>query len=478
MKAPLNFLNFNPKIIPFQERVLYHFDRWNFLADSLLMLFSGTIGSAKSTLAAHIAVRHCLRHAGARGVVGRQKMPDVKRTIRKEIIDHMKGAFVEAPTMTALNAGNGDYYFNKSDNVIYFANGSQIMFMSWHEAEWEKFRSLNISFFIIEEGTENREKHWPVVDALTSRLGRQSHIDVNFGIIMTNPDGPEHECYLMFIDGAEEYRGRKILKKGNRLTFFSKSCENPKLKPWYIESLRRQYPLKMAQRLLDGEWVSIKGHTIYSHYDQLTHYKKESYQINFANPIHFSFDFNIGEGKPMSMCFFQYIDDVFHFFAEVVVEGADTEELLLEAAGRGHFDHRAKYFYHGDAAGKAKHSASKRSDYDIIENFLSNYRTPDGEKREYIKQVPNSNPPVRTRHNTVNAYCLNGLKEVRLYVWACETLDKAFRLTNLKNGGQYVEDDSKPYQHVGTAAGYGICETLRRIAIDKELERRKDFRPN
>lgn len=427
------------------------------------MLLSGTIGSAKSALASHIAVFHCLTWSNARIVVGRQKMPDTKRTIRKEIVDHLKKALIEAPTMRALKEGKAHYFFNKADNIIYFVNGSEIIFVSWYDADWEKFRSLNISGFIIEEATENKEKHWPIYRALSMRLWRQPHVPVNFGILLTNPDGPEHQCYVNFIEDADVVKPRDILRKDNRLTFFSRTADNPFIAKGYIRELRKQLPKKEAERMLDGEWVSIRSNVIYSHYDPLKQYKKEQYQINYNYPIHFSFDFNIGDGKPMSMCFFQYVDDVFHVFAEVIVEGADTQELLTEAAERGHFDYNVKFIYHGDASGKAKHSASKISDYDIIEKFLANYRPPDQVKRIYEKQVRQSNPPVRTRHNLINTYCLNGLDEVRLYVWACKTVDKALRLTKLKDGGKYIEDDSKPYQHVGTALGYGVCEVIRRI---------------
>lgn len=450
--------NFNPQKIPFQERGLYHFHQWDHEQGPFIGLFSGTIGSAKTSLGVEIAVDHCLENKGARIVVGRQKMPDVRRTIRKEVLDYIKNSFNEAPNMRALRLypKKYHYFFNQQDNTIYWSNNSEIMFISWHDADWEKFRSLNISGFLIEEATENKEKHWPVVRNLIQRLGRQPHVKSNWGILLTNPDGPEHDCYEFFIEGADKYRGEKILKKNNRFTFFSKTSENPFIPDWYIKQLRKDLPAKEAERMLDGKWVSIRGNVIYSHYDSLKQYKKEEYKLDLNHPIHFSFDFNIGENKPMSMCFFQYIDDVFHFFAEVVVAGADTEELLQEAAALGHFDHDVKYYYHGDASGKRKTSNNKKSDYDIIEKFLDNYRTPKGEKRKYVKKVKLSNPPVRERHNDVNTYCLNGLYEVRLFVYNCPTIDKALRLTKLKKGGNYIEDDSKPYQHVGTALGYGV----------------------
>jgi len=39
-------------------------------------------------------------------------------------------------------------------------------------------------------------------------------------------------------------------------------------------------------------------------------------------------------------------------------------------------------------------------------------------------------------------------------------LAEGFSLTKLKDGAQYIEDDSKRYQHITTAAGYGICSVL------------------
>jgi hypothetical protein len=56
-----------------------------------------------------------------------------------------------------------------------------------------------------------------------------------------------------------------------------------------------------------------------------------------------------------------------------------------------------------------------------------------------------------------NGQFKNANGKVNLFVdKGCKTLEKGFRLTKLKPGGQYIEDDSKPYQHITTAAGYGI----------------------
>jgi len=76
--------------------------------------------------------------------------------------------------------------------------------------------------------------------------------------------------------------------------------------------------------------------------------------------------------------------------------------------------------------------------------------------------LPLSNGPIRKRHNAVNAFCLNDKAKRRLFVYKdAPTADEGLRLTQLKKGGQYIEDDSKRYQHISTAIGYGLQAAIR-----------------
>jgi hypothetical protein len=38
-------------------------------------------------------------------------------------------------------------------------------------------------------------------------------------------------------------------------------------------------------------------------------------------------------------------------------------------------------------------------------------------------------------------------------------VDKGLRLTKMKHGAGFIEDDSDPWQHVTSAVGYGIYQT-------------------
>ena len=131
-------------------------------------------------------------------------------------------------------------------------------------------------------------------------------------------------------------------------------------------------------------------------------------------------------------------------------------------------DFDVAYQIHGDATGAARSTNSKQSNYDVINQYLANYKNKNGLKLNYQVLVPRSNPPVRTRHNIVNAYCLNAKGEHRLFVYQkCKTLHEGMKLTALKKGAEYIEDDSKEYQHATTSCGYCVVYTSNNKVIIK-----------
>lgn len=250
-----------------------------------------------------------------------------------------------------------------------------------------------------------------------------------------------------------------------RHVYYSVTADNPFLPDWYIKQLEDELDPKMALRMIHGKWVEISGEVIYHNYSRNRNYKDEPYRVDSKEDIHWTFDFNIADGKPMSSTLYQYIDKKFHFYDEIIVHGARTEDICDDAAARGLIDTQQHIHIHGDQTGKRRDTRSKKSDYDIIEKFLANYtymQDGDEKKLNFSMEVPRSNPPIRERHNKFNAMCGNAKGVVRLFVYnTCKILDEGCRLTKLKKGGSYIEDDSKAYQHVTTAAGYGIWYNLK-----------------
>lgn len=422
--------------LPGQMAVIQNITHADYSIGMHEILLSGSVGSTKSLLLAHLAIKHCWEYPRARVLAGRRSTPDLRLTIWNKMIEHLEGSLIEG----------FHYFLNNSRLEIKFRNGSEIICRSWADGMYQKLRSLELSAAIIEELSENTEDDKQAYDEIKMRIGRLPHIKENWLAAATNPDEPDGWIYKHFMLSQPH---------PTRHVFYSNTKENPYLPPQYIEQLERDLDPLMVRRMVYGEWLSIAGNNIYYAYSA-ENKRKQKYEINPQYPVILSWDFNIALEKPISMACMQYIGDVFHIFNEVVIDGARTADTIDELENKGILKKEWRYYICGDAAGKHKDTRAGRSDYDIIISEM--------QKRglTFEFHVPPSNPSVRNRHNKVNAYCLNAKNERRLFVYEdAPTVDEGFRLTKLRPGANYIEDDSKRYQHISCAAGYAIMfETL------------------
>lgn len=434
IKSDSYLTEFNPQVIPWQWQAIKAWNNFDYSKGTHEIMYSGSVGSAKSILAAHQAIVHCLQNPKARVLLGRKALPDLKATIYQKITEHIEPCLREGI----------DYYTNTSTAFVKFKNGSEIISRSWSDRKYKKVRSLELSGAIIEEASENEDDEKEIYTEIKMRLGRLPHIKQNFIICCTNPDSPSHWLYKYFIESNSP----------TRHVFYSITTDNPFLPPQYINQLKEDLDPKMAERMIYGKWIEIAAETIYHAYKKENNFRNKSFTIMPGFPVSICFDFNIGLGKPMSACAFQFINGTFHIFQEWIVEGANTSQMCDEIAASGILEEGKRFHIHGDATGKARSTKSIHSDYDIITKFFSNYKLG---SLDWKMNVPNSNPPIRKRHNIVNSYCENALGQHRMIVYKdCPTLDEGLRLVSFKKGGQLIEDDSKSYQHVTTALGYGM----------------------
>jgi hypothetical protein len=395
-------------------------------------LLSGSVGSSKSLTLAHVLTTHAIMYPGAKVGLGRLALPQLKATLCMKIREHLEGTGV-------------DYKYHYSTGDFQFSNGSMMKAVSWADANLAKLGSMEFSCFGIEELTETKEPG--PYDVILQRTNRVPHVKEPFVISATNPDSPSHWAY------------EKLIMSKNPLVkvFYSNTFDNPYLPKSYIEQLKSRLDEKMAQRMIYGRWIEIATEVVYYSYSN-ENFRPTDYEIDLRYPIRIHYDFNIGDGKPLSVVFSQYIKekDEWHFFDEIIVDGQRTLDSLDEAASRGLLDHDQLYLIHGDATGSSRDTRSKLSDYEQIDKFLSNYQVK-GRKMRFRLDVPRSNPPIRQRHNIVNAYCKDANGRHKLFVYKnAKTLDKGMRLTRLKSGGQYLENDQDWWQHCTTALGYGV----------------------
>ena len=422
--------------------LLYNYDYKNKFYPEILL--SGSVGSAKSVLLAHFIISHCLRWNRARVGISRMGLPDLKKTLFQEIVDAIENDpnFIE-----------GVHYRIKHNNAeIKFANGSHIMPITFGDRNWGKTKSYLFSLVVIEEGTEFEDDFYEIensgFDLLRGRINRLAHVKENALIIATNPDEPSHFLYRYFIEGQEEH--------DNRFVFYSETDKNPYLDPNYIKQLRASYSPLMAERYLRGMWISLMGKGIYNAFSD-KNIRKKDYKINKKLPIYVAFDFNIAAGKPLSSIMYQFDGKMFHFFEESIIYDAYTYEGIDDFYNRGLINTDHYYIIQGDATGRNRDPASKKTNYMVIQEYLTS---------RFIKfemDVPTKNPPIRTRHSVVNSVLRNDLNQVRCFFYKnTKVAIQGMKETRLKKGANYIEDDSakSPYQHVTTAIGYGICATI------------------
>jgi hypothetical protein len=424
---------FDPRLVPWQFEAISYFNQFDYSRGILEMLMSGSIGSAKSICAAHIIAVHAIQNPKSRQLVLRRALKDLKRTLWPTIISHI----ADVPQLIK------DY--NKSEMKITFVNGSEIIGDSYDKGDLEKFRSLELSGVIIEEASESNKD---LYDAVKMRVGRLPSIKQNFILCLTNPDEPSHYLYKQFIDN----------EANNKKVFYSLTEQNPFLPSWYIENLKKDLDPLMARRMLQGQWISIQGQTPYYAYDTNKQFlKNKTYEIREDLPLDFFHDFNIGEGKPMSSGYGQVVNGVFHIAKDFIVEGFNTEQIINEMIEGGCLEKVREVRVFGDRNGKNNDTRSKTTDYDIIMKRLQTYKKKNGAFLSVKLQVPNENPPVRLRQNMVNAHCMNETGDVRLFIYRdAPKVDEGLRLTKVKKGSSYQEDDNNDYQHVVSALGYYI----------------------
>jgi hypothetical protein len=425
----VTFQQINPHAIKWQFGVIKTINNFDYSKGVLQILLSGSVGSAKSSIGAHCLAKHLLKNKGARALVLRRTLKDLKRTFWRLLLDHIS------------DISHVVRVYNKSEMRIVFKNGSEVLGDSYDDMNLEKFRSLELSFALIEEATEsNRELY----RAVFMRLGRVLTVKENIMMTITNPDGLSHYLYTDLIESTKQ----------NVKVIYSLTSDNKFLPDWYIDELKSNLDEKMAQRMLYGQWVDIASEGVYYNYEKERNFK-DSYVINPNYPICIAHDFNIGKGKPMSTAAGQFIDDTWHWFKSYHVEGANTHKIMEEMAGDGLFENKNMFIIYGDATGRSRDTRSIVNDYEIIEEFLEAYERQDGSKLEFEIDVPRSNPPIKKRHNLVNAYFQNMKGKIRCFIYD-DWLDRGFRLTKFSKDSLILEDDSLAEQHATTAIGYAI----------------------
>ena len=325
----------------------------------------------------------------------------------------------------------------------------------WNGKEWveilcrsldhyEALAGVEIGWFWMDEVYQTKREAFDVVNA---RM-RDTRM-FNQGLLTTTLDEPTSWMYEVFVEKCDPERMD---------VFYATTYDNaPNLPPDFIERMKQTYSPRYFERMVLAKWVSLESGQIYYNFDRKVHANHEAEFVP-GIPVCWSLDFNIGTNKPMSSALGQ-VKRVYregygwrqemHWFDEIILDSSDTNDAAEEARARlsERYVRPNEVRVYGDATGKRNDTRSRKTDYSILRDHGFGYQ-----------YVPKVNPPVRDRHNAMNAMLRTQDGSVRMLVHPrCGTILKGLEIGRLKKGAIYAEEETRE-QHVITAIGYLVSK--------------------
>lgn len=209
--------------------------------DTTEVLFGGGVGSAKSYGLCSLITIKCLEYAGARVLLGRRVLKDLKKTTLVSLFE----VFADFGLTTK------DYNYNQQSSEVTFLNGSVILLAELaylpSDPSYERLRGNLLTFAAIDEASEVSAKAREIV---ASRCGRWKNEEFNVKpmLFMTTNPSRGHlmdDFYLPFTKGT---------LKNHRKFIQALPQDNPYLPKAYIDNLKNTLSNAEYRTLVLGFW--------------------------------------------------------------------------------------------------------------------------------------------------------------------------------------------------------------------------------
>lgn len=352
-----------------------------------IALYQGGYGSGKTFCGSLLGILFCLKYPGVTGLVGAQTYTLLRDTTLKQYFEHLDNM--------GFRAGY-HYDYQKSEEILKFKNGSEILFR--HLQEPNKLKSLNLAFVELEEMSDTPESTFKM---LISRLRQNIKPEWRkngfkyrlFG--HTNPESSKGWIYKYFVEE----------KTDNYRLIQAPTTQNKFLEPDYVESMKELYDEEYYRINVLGEFGDYTSGLVVKNFSQ-DNIKELHYQPDL--PLHLTFDFNV---DPMS-CILAHVDNgkVF-YFDEFILENATTQSTMEEVLKK-YPAHKTDIIINGDASGDNRSTQSEISNYVIIRNALKRHY-PNNKIRFDLRPY---NPPIKNRIASFNAMIRNHNGERKIFI--------------------------------------------------------------
>ena len=370
-------------------------------SDRDIALYQGGYGSGKTFVGSLIGILLCLKYTGIRGLVCALTFPLVRDTTLKQYLEHLDNAGFKSGV---------HYNYNKSDNILKFANGSEILFR--YAENPEALKSLNVGFVELEEMSNIPESTFKMLISRLRQEIKPEWVQLGFKYRLfghTNPEPNKGWIYKYFVEQ----------KPDNYRLIQAPTTQNKYLSSDYVESLKEIYDPEYYRINVLGEFGDYTSGLVVKNFND-----KNLKEVNYLDdlPLHLTCDFNV---DPMCWEIAHIVNNKIYYIDEIVLENTYTAQTVQEFLNR-YGNHKGAIYINGDASGNYRKTQSDVSDYMIIRDLLKKHF-----KQPINIDIRRFNPPIKNRIAAFNRMICNSNGERRLFVSKkCERL--LYNIYNLK----------------------------------------------
>ena len=300
-----------------------------------------------------------------------------------------------------LNDWNIPFKLNKSEKIITFNNGSEILFKGLDNVE--KLKSISGLWSIwVEEGTEleqDFEGNCPTFDQINARLRGLQAVGGKI-VISFNPVSESNWVYLYFHS--------KVAKYTDVVHIHSTYKDNKFLDEEYgnqLETFARTNPLFYEIYCLGNFGFISTGNEVLPHFKVSNHVNSVEY--NPEQDLIISWDENVV--PHLTLIVAQLSGNNLKVIEEICIKGASLEEVC-KAFNKKYKGHTGRVIVTGDATSRKEDAKLEKgyNFYRLVEKYLRE------EFRFIDTRVPKSNESVFMRSQWINMLLFDDDLKVRI----------------------------------------------------------------
>ena len=352
-----------------------------------IALYQGGYGSGKTFCGSLLGILFCLKYPGVTGLVGAQTYTLLRDTTLKQYFEHLDNM--------GFRAGY-HYDYQKSEEILKFKNGSEILFR--HLQEPNKLKSLNLAFVELEEMSDTPESTFKMLISRLRQTIKPEWKKNGFKYRLfghTNPESSKGWIYKYFVEE----------KPDNYRLIQAPTTQNKFLEPDYVESMKELYDEEYYRINVLGEFGDYTSGLIVKNFSN-ENIKELHYQPDL--PLHLTFDFNV---DPMSCILAHVAGGKVFYFDEFILENTTTQGTMDEVLKK-YPAHKTDIIINGDASGDNRSTQSEVSNYVIIRNALKRHY-PNNKIKFDLRPY---NPPIKNRIASFNAMICNHNGERKIFI--------------------------------------------------------------